>query len=153
MSNITIRNILYPTDFSERSESAFHFACSLARDNGARLIVLHVIPPPICHGELVARRPPDGYREQMADWLLRLQEPGSGVNIDHRLTEGEPYEEILRMAKEESCDLIIMGTHGRTGLSRLLMGSVAEQVVRRAFCPVLTVKIPFAESATAPVQA
>jgi nucleotide-binding universal stress UspA family protein len=84
-----IRTILHPTDFSERSESAFHLACSLARDNGARLIILHVIPPPVSHGEVVARQQPNGYREQMCDWLQRLQAPGSGVDIDHRLTDGE----------------------------------------------------------------
>jgi nucleotide-binding universal stress UspA family protein len=145
-----IRTILHPTDFSERSESAFHLACSLARDQRARLIVLHVIPPPVCHGEVVARQQPDGYREQMCDWLHHLQAPGSGVDIDHRLTDGEPYAEILRVAEDDSCDLIVMGTHGRTGLPRLLMGSVAEQVVRRASCPVLTVKAPFSEPVTAP---
>ena|SRR5208282_2928642 len=85
-----IQTILYPTDFSERSESAFHLACSLARDHGARLIVLHVIPPPVCHGEVVARQQPNGYREQMCNWLSRLQAPGSGVDIDHRLTDGDP---------------------------------------------------------------
>ena len=144
-----IRTILHPTDFSERSESAFHLACSLARDQRARLIVLHVIPPPVCHGEVVARQQPNGYREQMDNWLQRLQAPGSGVEIDHRLTDGEPYAEILRVAEDDSCDLIVMGTHGRTGLGRLLMGSVAEQVLRRASCPVLTVKTLFPEPALA----
>ena len=145
-----IRTILHPTDFSERSESAFHLASSLARDHGAQLIVLHVIPPPVSHGEVVARQQPNGYREQMCDWLYRLQAPASGVDIDHRLTDGEPYAEILRVAEDDSCDLIVMGTHGRTGLGRLLMGSVAEQVLRRASCPVLTVKTPFAEPVSAP---
>jgi nucleotide-binding universal stress UspA family protein len=140
-----IRTILHPTDFSDRSEGAFHLACSLARHHGARLIVLHVIPPPICHGEVVARQQPDGYREQMWDWLSRLQPPDPGVDIDHRLTDGDPAAEILRVAQDDCCDLIVMGTHGRTGLGRLLMGSVAEQVVRKASCPVLTVKAPLPE--------
>jgi universal stress protein A len=144
----TIQTILHPTDFSERSESAFHLACLLARDHGARLIVLHVIPPPVSHGEVVARQQPNGYREQMCDWLHGLQAPGSGVDIDHRLTDGEPYAEILRVAEDDSCDLIVRGTHGRTSLARLLMGSVAEQVVRRTSCPVLTVKALFREPVT-----
>jgi nucleotide-binding universal stress UspA family protein len=149
-----IRTILHPTDFSEPSEWAFHLACSLARDHGARLIVLHVIPPPVSHSEVVARQEPDGHREQMCDRLYGLEVPASGVDIDHRLTDGEPYVEILRVAQDDNCDLIVMGTHGRTGLRRLLMGSVAEQVVRRASCPVLTIKIPFAEPVSAPeVQA
>jgi hypothetical protein len=63
-----IQTILQPTDFSEHSEWVFHLGCSLARVNGARLIVLHVIPPPVCHGDVVAQRQPDGYREQMCDW-------------------------------------------------------------------------------------
>ena len=117
------RSILHPTDFSECSEAAFHLACSLARDHRARLIVLHVIPPPESHSEVVARQQPNGYREQMCDRLYRLQAPGSGVDIDHRLTDGEPFAEILR---------------------------VAEQVVRRASCPVLTVKTPFPEPVSAP---
>jgi universal stress protein A len=141
-----IRTILYPTDFSERSEQAFHLACSLARANGARLIVLHVIPPPVFRGEVVARRQPDGYHEQMCDWLNRLQAPDPSVVIDRRLTDGDPYAEILRVAQENRCDLIVMGTHGRTGLRRLLMGSVAEKVVRQSPCPVLTVKFLFPES-------
>ena len=145
-----MRTILHPTDFSERSESAFHLACSLARDQGARLIVLHVIPPPVSHGEVVARQQPNGYREQMCDWLYRLQAPGSRLDVDHRLTDGEPYAEILRVTEDDGCDLIVMGTHGRTGLRRLLMGSVAEQVLRQASCPVLTVKTPFPESVSAP---
>jgi nucleotide-binding universal stress UspA family protein len=66
------------------------------------------------------------------------------------LTDGEPYAEILRVAEDDGCDLIVMGTHGRTGLRRLLMGSVAEQVLRQASCPVLTVKTPFPESVSAP---
>jgi nucleotide-binding universal stress UspA family protein len=97
---------------------------------------------------MVARQQPNGYREQMCDWLHRLQAPRSGVEIDHRLTDGEPHAEILRVAEDDRCDLIVMGTHGRTGLPRLLMGSVAEQVVRRAPCPVLTVKAPFPEPVT-----
>ena len=72
------------------------------------------------------------------------------MEIDHRLTDGEPYAEILRVAEDDGCDLIVMGTHGRKGLRRLLMGSVAEQVVRQASCPVMTVKTPFPEPESAP---
>jgi nucleotide-binding universal stress UspA family protein len=88
----------------------------------------------------------------MCDWLYRLQAPGSGVDIDHCLTDAEPYSEILRVAQDNSCDLIVMGTHGRTGLRRIFMGSVAEKVVRQAPCPVLTVKMPFPESVSAPEE-
>jgi nucleotide-binding universal stress UspA family protein len=78
---------------------------------------------------------------------LRSIKPGSkGVHFEHRLVRGEPAKEILRLAKDENAGLIVMGTHGRTGMLRALMGSVAEQVVRNATCPVLTLKIPKAEA-------
>jgi nucleotide-binding universal stress UspA family protein len=140
MSPVSV--ILHPTDFSERSDWAFHLACSLARDHGARLIVLHVFPPPVAHGEVVARRQPPRYEEELRQMLKRLQPPDPKVPIEHQLAEGEPVAEILRMARESGCDLIVMGTHGRSGIGRLLMGSVAEQVIRQAPCPVLTIRAP-----------
>lgn len=142
---LTIQTILHPTDLSPRSEYAFHLACALARDHGGSVVVLHVYPPPVAHGEVVARRQ-DDYEEQLRQHLHRIQAPGLTVCVRHRLAEGAPAEEILRVAGELGCDLIAMGTHGRTGLGRLLMGSVAEEVVRKAPCPVLTVKTPFAET-------
>ena len=70
--------------------------------------------------------------------------------MDTRVHEGDPATQIVRVAQETRCDLIVLGTHGRTGLGRLLMGSVAEQVLRKAPCPVLTVKTPFPETSSAP---
>jgi nucleotide-binding universal stress UspA family protein len=136
---LPIQTILHPTDFSERSGYAFQLACSLARDRGARLIVLHAMPVPLVQEKR-------GYREEMARELNRLGAPDAQVRVEHRLEEGDPATQILRVAQESGCDLIAMGSHGRTGLDRLLMGSVAEQVVRGAFCPVLTVKAPFPQS-------
>jgi nucleotide-binding universal stress UspA family protein len=86
-----------------------------------------------------------GY-EEAEERLAKLQAPYSSVQMKRLIREGEVAGEILTLAKEGPCDLIVMGTHGRTGLSRLLMGSVAEEVVRKARCPVLTVKTPFALS-------
>lgn len=148
---LTIHTILHPTDFSDLAGRAFEVAYSMARDLGTRLIVLYVDPPPVCHGELVARRQPNGYHEELWRKLDQIQAPDREVVVEHRLEEGEAAEEILRLAAAENCDLIVMGTHGRTGLSRLLMGSVAEQVVRKAACPVLTLKSPWpkAEEASA----
>jgi nucleotide-binding universal stress UspA family protein len=140
-----IRTILHPTDFSEYSQAAFQLACTLAHDHGARLILLHVATPPalVTYGELDrALERPSGYRRVLEQGLEKLQPPDSGTAVERRLEEGDPTAEILRLASEANCDLIVLGTHGRTGLSRLLMGSVAEQVVRRARCPVLTVKMP-----------
>jgi nucleotide-binding universal stress UspA family protein len=135
-----IHTILFPTDFSERSQAAFPLACAVARDQQARLLVLYVDPPPVAHGEVVARRQPD-YTDSLWEQLHRFGAP-EGMTVDYYLAEGPPVEEILRLAREEKCDLIIMPSHGHTGLARLLMGSVAEQVVRQAPCPVLTLSKP-----------
>jgi nucleotide-binding universal stress UspA family protein len=142
---LSIQTIMHPTDFSERSEYAFRLACSLARDHGARLIVLHVVPPPqsVGYDEMPLTPPlsPD-YKGQLEDKLRQFQSVDPKLRIDWRLEEGFAADEILGTAQEAKADLIVMGTHGRTGLGRLLMGSVAEQVVRKAACPVLTVKAP-----------
>jgi nucleotide-binding universal stress UspA family protein len=137
-----VHTILFPTDFSERSQAVFPFACSLARDQGARLLVLYVDPPPLFHGEVVARRQEPDYEDRLWGELRRFQAPDPAVRIEHHLAAGKPAEEVLRVAREEKCDLIIMATHGRTALGRLLMGSVAEQVLRQAPCPVLTLGAP-----------
>jgi nucleotide-binding universal stress UspA family protein len=141
-----IRTILHPTDFSRYSENAWRVACSLARDYGANLLVLHVREVPVAvYGEF-GTVPPDTYDAEALRRELATVEPTvSGLSVERRLTEGNPAAEIVRVAKENNCDLIVLGTHGRTGLGRLLMGSVAEQVVRKATCPVLTVKTPIAE--------
>jgi len=140
---LAIRTVLHPTDFSERSEYAFRLACSLARDYGARFIVLHVAEPPAAiAGEGVFIPSPEEDLEPLRERLLQLRPPDPKVPVEHRLVEGTAATEILRVAKETQCDVIVLGTHGRRGLGRLLMGSVAEQVVRRAPCPVVTVKTP-----------
>jgi nucleotide-binding universal stress UspA family protein len=136
---LAIRTILHPTDFSESAEAAFSVAGMLAKAHKARLIVLHVYPLPISRGEGVDY-PPD--QAEMWRLLDRYYVPDPDVHVDDRLAEGSAPEEILRVAEEEGCDLIVMGTQGRTGLARLLMGSVAEKVMRGAHCPVLTVRIP-----------
>ena len=80
--------------------------------------------------------------EPLRERLQQLRPEDPKILVEHRLVQGGGAEEILQVAQERKCDLIVMGTHGRTGLGRLLMGSVAEQVVRKAACPVLTVKTP-----------
>ncbi len=142
-----VHTILHPTDFSPSSEYAFRVACTLAREQNARLIVLHVAPPLIVFGEMVPPVHPDDYRGKMKEALERLRAttPSSReVTIESRLEMGEPAPEIVTVAKEVGAGLIVMGSHGRTGLMRLLLGSVAEHVLRRASCPVLTIKAPVA---------
>jgi nucleotide-binding universal stress UspA family protein len=141
---LPIRTILHPTDFSERSEAAFRLACSLARDHGARVILLHVLPPPMAtYVGGVMTPEPGGYDKECWDRLGRIQPDDPQVPVERLLAEGSPAEAILRAAGETQCDLLVLGTHGRTGLARALMGSVAEAVVRKAPCPVLTVKVPY----------
>jgi len=140
---LTIHTILHPTDFSVRAQSALALACALARDHGARLIVLHVAPTPVGYAEGMIPPDPEEYLEGLRQELQQLQVPDAGLQVERRLVEGDPVTEILRVAEDTGSELIVMGTHGRTGLARLLMGSVAELVMRRAPCPVLTVRVPF----------
>ena len=141
---LQIQTILHPTDFSPSSGHAFQLACSLARDHGARLVVLHIVDRPIVvyGGVMTAPPPPPPVDERKAaqEQLRQIHPADPKLSIEHRLEEGDPAMLILEVAKECKCDLIVMGTHGRTGLSRLLMGSVAEKVLRGALCPVMTVK-------------
>jgi nucleotide-binding universal stress UspA family protein len=140
---LPIHTILHPTDFSSYSLDAFRLACSLARDHGARLVVMHVVIPPVAtFGKGVMVPQPDVDNSELWQQLQHSQDEAPDVAIELRILEGEPAAEILDAAHETNCDLIVMGTHGRTGLRRLLMGSVAELVVRGALCPVLTVKSP-----------
>jgi nucleotide-binding universal stress UspA family protein len=125
--------ILHPTDFSERSRHAFDVACTLAR-GGGRLIVLHVVEAVHIASE--------GYEDALNERLRGFQPVDPTIRVEYRLRSGESAEEILREAAASACAVIALGTHGRAGLDRLLMGSVAEAVLRRAGCPVLVVKAP-----------
>ena len=138
-----IHTILHPTDFSDRANEAFRLAAAVARDYGARLVLFHVVPPaPAFTGEMGVAMPPEP--ESVEEFWAKLNDlrAEGDLCVERSLVRGDPAEEIVRRARDEKADLIVMGTHGRTGLGRLLMGSVAELVMRRAPCPVLTVKVP-----------
>jgi nucleotide-binding universal stress UspA family protein len=133
-----VKTLLHPTDLTEASRHAFDLACQIARDSGARIIALHVVPPPNQHhAEVVVGNPLTGLREICPD-----------VSIDTRVEKGDPTGVILRVAQEIKCDLIVMGSHGRTGLTHWLTGHVIDDVVQRAACPVLTLRYPFPESSS-----
>jgi nucleotide-binding universal stress UspA family protein len=140
-----IRTLLHPTDFSDHSAVALRLACSLARHYGARLIVLHAIAPSgfdlskAIEEELQAA-PVD--QTALEEKLGLLRAADDEIRLESRLVEGDPVAAILREADLVQCDLIVMGTRGRSEVSRVLAGSVAEAVARRARCPVLTVKAP-----------
>ncbi len=135
--------IIYPTDFSHCGTAALRLATSLARDTGAKLLIVHVEESPLAYGggEMYYGIP-EPASEDLQKMLDRVVPTDPAVAYEHRLLAGEPATAIAELAAEENADMIVMGTHGRTGLTRLLMGSVAEAVVRRAPCPVLTFKHP-----------
>jgi nucleotide-binding universal stress UspA family protein len=139
---LAIRAILHPTDFSENSKQAFDLACSLARDHRARLIVVHVVPEPrVPLGGVMTPPAAEDYPAAKKE-LEQIKVSDPRIQLDRRMAVGDPVTEICRFARNSKSRLIVMGTHGRKGLNRFLMGSVAEQVVRKADCPVLTVRLP-----------
>jgi nucleotide-binding universal stress UspA family protein len=140
-TKIALKNVLFATDFSPVSETALHFAESIARRYGSKLTAAHVISP------LETRMVPaegwgacqqaidDAAKEQMSDLDQRLSALPHEVVIEHGLV-GEVISELV---EKIDADLLVMGTHGRSGIGRLLIGSVAEEVFRQAACPVLTI--------------
>jgi nucleotide-binding universal stress UspA family protein len=147
---IDLRRILVPTDFSKSSANALTYAVAFAEKFGAQVHLLHVVQDlALFIPEAVMITPPlappiDQFvaaaREALDRAIRGLNKPG--LTIHPEVAEGVPYEEILRLARERNMDLIVMGTHGHTGLAHVLLGSIAEKVVRRAPCPVLTVRHP-----------
>jgi universal stress protein A len=133
------KTILFPTDFSTASDAALAHAETLAKQAGASLLIVHVEEPPLAYGggELYYGLP-EPNSERIQQMLESVKPSDRSVTVEHRLTMGDPAAEIVRIAEEEKPEMIVMGTHGRTGLTRLLMGSVAEAIVRRSPCPVLT---------------
>ena len=136
--------ILFPTDFSNSANAALSLATSMARDTGATLLIVHVQEPPVTYEGVFAGIPVTDERLLERE-LTKVVPEDPAVDYAHRLIKGTPADAIVRAAEEENADMIVLGTHGRTGMARLLMGSVAEAVVRRAKCPVLTVKQPAAD--------
>lgn len=132
---LAIKRILVPIDWSESSNCAFHLAASLARDYGAQLDVLYVVPlQTVMYGP-----PPESYFDHLREELCHFKPSDPKTVVQYLWAEGDPATVILRIAKETNCDAIVMGTRGRSGLNRLLLGSVAEAVLRKAQCLVLTV--------------
>jgi len=136
-----IKNILFPTDFSHTGDKALAMAESLARDSGAKIFIVHVEEPPTAYGGgemYYGMLEPD--LDHLKELLSQVKPSDPAIAYEQHMITGEPADAVARFADDHDIDLIVMGTHGRTGLMRLLMGSVAEAVVRRAKCAVLTVK-------------
>jgi nucleotide-binding universal stress UspA family protein len=129
---IHVRKVLYPTDFSSYSNQAYFHALAQAEIHGASLTILYVYNP--------SQR--EGDREYWRGQLEQIRPSNEDIAVEHVLLEGDAAQEIIQFARESSVDLIVLGTHGRTGRERLLMGSVAEKVMRDGPCSVLVVKLP-----------
>ena len=141
---LAIRKILCPTDFSDSARPAFDLACALARDYRAALVVMHVAPPtPAFAPDGIAIPVPVEGPDELRARLVQLHPVDPGMEVEYHVAEGDAGEQLLKAARDTKADVIVMGTHGKSGLTRLLMGSVAESVMRHAPCPVLTVRGPF----------
>ncbi len=152
---VEIRAILAPTDFSEHAAKALRYAAGLAERLGATLHLLHVLPdvlpmaPDLVAGApdmfIAPALPPDYYREtgvESLEALGHVLDPSWGAvpAVETAVRRGDPVEEIVAYATERRIDLIVIATHGRGGLSHVLVGSVAEAIIRHAPCPVMTIR-------------
>ncbi|WP_022851313.1 universal stress protein [Limisalsivibrio acetivorans] len=143
-----IKKIIYPTDFSEPSRTAFDYAVSMAKMCGAQLEILHVM---FDETQVVSFYLPqvtmqnlsvdieEGAKKEMKKFVEESGELGD-IEYTYTLKKGTPFVEIIKHAKESGADMIVIGTHGRSGLEHVLFGSTAEKVVRKASCPVLTIR-------------
>ena len=142
------KNILFATDFSEGSDFAFKAALSLARKYDGKLIVIHVINEPVdLRGFYVPHISFDKLEEEIEQGAEKLMEKfcrthmNDFSNYETYVLPGIPYDEIIKKAETHNADLIVLGTHGRTGLDHVLFGSTAEKVVRKSPIPVMTIRI------------
>ena len=141
--------ILTAIDFSESSDFAFDYALTLARQFQAELTVMHVINEPVdLRGFYVPHISFEQLEKEIEEGAEKMMEKFCQTKMEDftryttAVVAGIPYEEVLRKAEETGASLIVLGTHGRTGIDHLIFGSTAERVVRSATCPVLTIRMP-----------
>jgi nucleotide-binding universal stress UspA family protein len=143
-----IRRVLFATDFSRASVNALDTAVTLAKANRGSLTILHVIAPftPIMPEHYIGTQTWEEIDLEGREWTKRelgkltKKATKAGIRVTSLVAEGEPARQIVRTAQSWKADLIVLGTHGRTGLTRLFLGSVAIRVVAMAACPVVTVR-------------
>lgn len=145
---INIKNILCPIDYSVYSEMALKYAIEFAEKYQAKLYLMHVLDirvydindPDLYNVNIVDTETIDKLKERL---LRCVNEDTKGrISVEAIIIQGVPFAEIIKASRDYKIDLIVLGTHGRTGLSHAIMGSVAEKVVRKAPCPVLTIRHP-----------
>lgn len=148
---VTIKNILVPTDFSESATAAYAYAREMAAIFKSKIILIHVYEPIVFYSEAPIGMPDlvdiekniYASSDQSLDRIIYehfKSDSGNLPGVEKLLVQGKPFIEIIRVAKEQSIDMIIMSTHGRSALEHILLGSVTEKVVRKAPCPVLTIR-------------
>jgi nucleotide-binding universal stress UspA family protein len=144
-----IKNVLFPTDCSERSKNVLHYAIEVAHKFNAKITLLHVIGDITLYGGSTDYLSPMNYEHMIDDYETyskkHLEEfwesaKDPGVEVELVQVVGDPFKEIIQFAKDKKMDLIVISTHGRTGLQHIMLGSVAEKVVRYSPIPVMTVR-------------
>jgi nucleotide-binding universal stress UspA family protein len=133
-----IKKILAPTDFSDLSAKGVRYACQLAKDVGAELVVMNIVT--LDESNLIDKREMEQHKRQLDEFLTdKVGDVAADLNIRKVVEAGQPFTTVAHLAGNEGVDLIVMSSHGRGGLSRVLMGSVTEETLRKSRCPVLVV--------------
>jgi nucleotide-binding universal stress UspA family protein len=146
--SIQVRRILVPIDFSEHAEAVVEWAAHLAEEHSSRVVLLHVYHLPVEFQQMEGAYLPADFwnsvkeeaKRQLAHYGDRLR--ARGLDVDEVTREGYPATVIEEEVERQGADMVVIGSRGRTGLKHLLLGSIAERVVQKAPCPVLTIKTP-----------
>jgi nucleotide-binding universal stress UspA family protein len=133
-----LKTILAPTDFSDLSANGVRYACQLARDMGAALIIFNVVV--LDESNAVNKREIEQHKKRLEEFVAeKVADAGVGLKVRQMVDPGQPFGAIVDCAEKEGVDLIVMSSHGRSGLSRMLIGSVTDKILRGGSCPVLVV--------------
>ena len=133
-----LKTILAPTDFSDLSANGVRYACQLARDMGAALIIFNVVA--LDESNAVNKREIEQHKKRLEEFVAeKVADAGVGLKLRQMVDAGQPFGAIVDRAEKEGVDLIVMSSHGRSGLSRMLIGSVTDKILRGGSCPVLVV--------------
>ena len=133
-----IKRILAPTDFSELSANGVRYAFQLAKELGSELVIMNIVP--LDESNFASKREIDQHKRELDEFLVN-RDVKPDLNLRKLVEPGLPSGAIISFAERENCDLIVMSSHGRSGLSRVLVGSVTEQILRKSPCPVLVVPL------------
>ena len=134
-----LKKILAPTDFSELSAEGVRYACHLAKDVGAQIIVMNVII--LDETNTTAKGEVEAHKTRLTDFVAKTVPHRADLKVREVVVAGHPYNAIIDCATNEHIDLVVMSSHGRSGLSRMLIGSVTDKLLRAAKCPVLVVPV------------